>query len=362
MGKSVENLSLVEKVGQMFIVGISGTSPNEELIELIQKYKIGGVILDNNNIESVEQLQKLINTLKSTNAGNEIPLYITISQENGRENKLPKEIRKLPSIKYVAESSDKNLIYEYSKITSDVLKKLGFNMNLCPVLDLGGSVSGKELGDRCVSSNPTIVGSYGMQMVNAIKDSGIIPVPKYFPGHSTTKTRSDFIIPYTRKSISKLELLDISPFKYLMENGMDAMLVGHINLTKMNLFAPATMSYKIITRLIRNKYGYEGIVISDDLCNLSVDIQYGIKTSTRKAILAGNDIVIISDQSKVKNVLEDIVKQIKNGNIDEKQINQRVQRVIDMKEKYKIEDKEVENFNIDENNKVIEEAISKIVK
>lgn len=362
MKKSVENLSLVEKVGQMFIVGINGTNLNEELVELIQKYKIGGVILDNKNIEDVNQLQNLLNALKSTNVGNEIPLYIAISQENGRENKLPKEIRKLPSIKYVAESSDKNLIYEYSKITADILKKLGFNMNLCPVLDLGGSVSGKELGDRCISYNPTIVGSYGMQMVNAIKENGIIPVPKYFPGHSTTKTRSDFIIPYSRKSISKLENLDISPFKYLMENGMDVMLVGHINLTKMNLFAPATMSYKIITRLLRNKYNYEGIVMSDDLCNLSVDIQYGIKTSTRKAILAGNDIVIISDQSKVKNVIEDITKQIRNGNIDEKQINQRVQRIIDNKEKYNILDKETEAFDIDENNKMIEEIITKIIR
>lgn len=362
MGKSVGNLSLVEKVGQMFIIGINGTTPDEEIVELIQKYKIGGVILDNKNIETVEQVQRLINTLKSTNAGNEIPLFVAISQENGRENKLPKEIRKLPAMKYVADISDKSLMYDTSKLTGDILNKLGFNLNLCPVLDLGGSVLGKKLGDRCISTNPTIVSSYGMQVVNAMKDAGIIPVPKHFPGHSTTKTSTDFIIPYTRKSISKLETLDIVPFKYMMENGVDTILVGHINLTKLNLFAPASLSHKVVTRLLRNKYEYKGLIIADDLCNTSVDVQYGIKSSTRKAILAGCDAVIISEQRKAKNVLEDILTQIKNGNIDEREINLRVQRIIDIKEKYNVQDNEVKTLNIDEENKKIEELLERIVK
>lgn len=362
MEKSVGNLSLVEKVGQMFIIGVNGTAPDENLIELIQKYKIGGVILNNQNIETVEQTQRLINKIKETNMANELPLFIAISQENGRENNLPKEIRKLPAIKYIADSSDKSLIYETSKLTAEIIKKLGFNLNFCPVLDLGGSVLGKPLGDRCISTNPTIVSSYGMQVINAMKDEGIIPVPKHFPGHSTTKTSTDFIIPYTRKSIAKLEELDIAPFKYAMENGLDTLLVGHINLTKMNLFAPATMSHKIVTRLLRNKYEYKGLVIADDLCNVAVDVQYGIKSSSRKAILAGCDMAIISDQNKAKNVLEDILLQIKNGNIDEREINLRVQRVIDIKAKYDLQDTEISNFNIEEENEKIENLLEKIVK
>ena len=339
MNKSVGNLSLVEKVGQMFMIGLDGYEADETVMELIQTYKIGGFIIDENNMQSVEQLLRLTNSLKSMNSGNELPLFIAVSQEGGRANVIPSEIRKLPAIKYIANNEDKSLVYESANLTGRILKSLGFNMNFWPILDLGGSVDGNALGDRCISTNTTIVSSYGMQMINALNDTGIIAVPKYFPGHGTTKNKNtNIVIPSTNKSIFKLEQSDLIPFKNAIENNVDAMLVGHINLTRLNLFAPATMSYKVVTKLLQEKYGYNGVIISDDLMSICVDIQYGIKSSSRKAILAGCDLMIIKDIRKVKGVLEDIAKQIKKGNLDIQALDLRVQKILDLKGKYNLKD------------------------
>lgn len=363
MSKSVGNLSLVEKVGQMFMIGLDGCMPDDTVMELIQTYKIGGFLIYENNVKSAEQLLRLINSLKSMNSGNEIPLFIAVAHEGGRMNVIPSEIIKLPAIKYIAESADKNLIYEVASIIATVLKAFGINMNFCPLLDLGGIVGGKSLGDRCISSNPTIVSSYGLQMINGLNEQGIIAVPKYFPGHGSTKnTKNDFIIPSTKKSIVKLEQADIVPFRTAIDAKIDAMMVGHINLSRLNLFAPATMSYKVVTKLLKQRYGYNGIVVADNLTATCVDIQYGIKASARKAILAGCDLMLIKDTRKVKGVLLDIAKQVRLGNISDQEIDFRVQKILDLKDKFNIKDEEITEINIKELNDQLEQVIKKIKK
>jgi len=361
MGKSVGNLSLTEKVGQMFIIGLDGYEADETVMELIQTYKVGGFIIDDGNVQSVEQLARLINSLKTMNAGNEIPLIIATSQEGGRTNMLPSEIRKLPAIKYIADSQDKNLIYESSNLIGRLLKAFGFNMNLWPVLDLGGQVEGRDLSDRCISINPTLVSSYSSQIVSGLNDAGIIAVPKYFPGHNTTKNRnSGIVVPFTTKSILRLEQSDLVPFKAAIESGIPSMLVGHINLARVNLFAPATMSYKVVTKLLKEKYAYKGVVISEDISSMCVDILYGAKGCARRTIIAGCDMLIMKDIKKVKLVLEDIAKQIKNGNITPQEIDLRVQKILDMKEKFNLKDEEVSEIEVKKFNEEIESLIEKI--
>ena len=363
MSKSVGNLSLIEKVGRMFIVGLDGTEPDETIMELIQTYKIGGVVLYENNIQSAEQLLSLLTKLKSMNTGNEVPLFLAISEEGGRANVLPKEIVKLPAIKYIADSGDKNLVYESANHIGKILSSFGFNINFWPIFDLGGSVYGRPLSDRCISNNPVIVSSYGECIIKGLNENNIIAVPKYFPGHSTTKnSNSKVVIPHTNKSLSKLEQLDLMPFKAAIENNIEALLVGNINVSKLNLFAPATMSYKVITRLLKGRYNFQGVTICDDLTSTAVDIQYGVKSSTRKAILAGADIMIIRDEKKVKGVLEDIAKQIKNGNIEPNEVDARVQKILDLKDKFNLSDTEITELEVKKLNDETEILLEKIRK
>ena len=363
MGKSVGNLSLTEKVGQMFMIGLDGFMPDETVMELIQTYKIGGFVIYENNVQGAEQLLRLVNALKTMNAGNEVPLFVAVAQEGGRANVIPREIRKLPAIKYVAEDGDKNLLYEVANLTGRIIKSFGFNMNFWPVLDLGGEVEGTALADRCISNNPTIVSSYSTHMINGLNDAGIIAIPKHFPGHGATKSNgSAFIIPSTNKSVQRLEQGDLVPFRTVIDSGVDGILVGHINLSKLNLFAPASTSYKVVTKLLQERYGYKGVIIADNLSAPCVDIQYGIKSSVRKAILAGCDLMIIKDIRKVKGVLEDIAKQIKKGNLDSQAIDLRVQKILDLKDKFNIKDEEISEIEIKKLNDEIEGIIERVRK
>ena len=363
MAKSVGNLSLIEKVGQMFIIGIDGYTADETIMELIQKYKVGGFIIYENNVKSAEQLLRLINALKTMNSGNEIPLFIAIAQEGGRINVLPSEIRKLPAIKYIAETQDKNLLYETANLTGRILDAFGFNINFWPVLDLGGEVEGRTLADRCLNNNPNLVSNYSTQLIKGLTDANIIAVPKYFPGHGTTKNSgSSIVIPSTSKSMAKLEFVDIVPFKAAMESGVDGILVGNINLARLNLFAPATMSYKVVTKLIKEKYQYDGLVIADNLTTPAVDIQYGIKSSVRKAVLAGCDLMIVKDAKKITSVLDDIAKQIRVGNLLSQEIDLRVQKILDLKTKYNLKDEEKTEIEIRKFNEEIEALIDRIRK
>ena len=357
-----KKLTLTEKVGQMFLVGLDGTEAEGDIIELIQTHKIGGILLRKINLENIEQMQKLINDLKAANLGNSVPLFIAISQEIGRGNNLPKSIRKLPAIKFVSENSDKVNVIQTQQVMANLLKNLGINMNFSPLLDMGGMKDGVPLGDRCISfTNPTVTATFGAQAIEVYKNNGIIPVPKHFPGYTSTKgDRDDIIIPYTKKSLSKLEQFDLVPFKYVIDEGAETMLVGNIHLSKFNLFTPATMSSKITTKLLRGRYKFNGVAIADDLCSTCVKVQYGIKDAVRKSIIAGNDIVIISDAAKAKSAILDIENQIEKGNIDEKIIDLRVQRILDLKDRYSINDIEVAPVKLDEENEAIEELIEKI--
>ena len=362
MQESVNKLSLRERIGQMFIVGLDGTETDADIIELIQTYKIGGIYLREKNMENIEQLQKLINDLKAANVGNAVPLFMAVANETGRGNVLPDEIRVLPSIKYIIDNTDKSVVYDATNITSNILAKLGFNMNFAPLLDMGGMVNGIPLGDRCISAtSASLVAGTAVQIINAHKNNGIIPVPKYFPGHASTKAeRSNLVIPYTKKSLTKLEQTDIAPFKYIIEEGIETMLVGHVQVSKVNMFTPTSLSHKMIEKVLKGKYNFEGISITDDLASMAITVQYGLKSAVQKAIMAGNEMMIVSSASKMKAILEDLEKQVAKGNIHEKLIEARVQKILDLKVKYDLNDKEVAKLNIDEENEKIEELIKRI--
>lgn len=348
---ALENMSLEDKLGQMFMIGFDGDKPSKDLIMLIQKYKIGGVLLNPNGEITVKELANLIGALKEENSGNSASLFIAVEQEGGKYNKMPKELRRLPSSAVLANTGNKNLVYEVGEITGKMLNKIGFNMNLAPVLDLYDRKNNFFLGERSFGTNPNIVASYGNINIKGISEQNVVPVAKHFPGHGTVNMGThNIIIPFSRKSLSNLEETDLMPFKEAIEDGLECMMIGHINLTRFNLFAPCTTSKKVITKIIRNRYKYEGVLITDDITMPCMDIQYGIKDAARRAIVAGNDIILIKDITKAEQIIEHILKLVNKGEITADHIDASVNRILKLKEKYlsdkeKITDKDVEEIN-----------------
>ena len=252
MELKIEDLSLEEKIGQMIIVGIDGNKITERTKKIILKYKIGGIILYRKNFKSYEEMVKLIKDLKELNSQNKIPLFISIDQEGGRVNRMPKEFLNLPVANLIATKMGEEGVKKAASIISEILSKAGFNMNFAPVLDLK-RFDTKVIGDRSFCKDYKKVSKYGLIQINEYKAQNIIAVAKHFPGHGATKGDSHFMLPRIKLGMETLEKEDMKPFENAINEGIDGILIGHLKIRGLFDKNPCSMSRKFITKYLRKK-------------------------------------------------------------------------------------------------------------
>ena len=354
----IEELSIEEKVGQMIMIGLDTPHAIDIVDDLILKYKIGGILLYKKNYANYEELIKLVNHIKKTNKVNKVPIFIAIDQEGGRVNRMPKDFENLPSASTLANSSENtgvNFVKEAGEITGEMLSKIGINMDFAPVLDLKRFEDKHAIGDRAYSYNVDWVTKYGIDYMMSLQDNNIVSVIKHFPGHGATVKDSHFTLPIVRKKIKYIEKEDMVPFEKAIKEGADALLVGHLLIKNETNKLPATMSKKFITKYIRKKYHYKGLIITDDMRMKGVRLFYGKNKAVKKAFFAGNDIILIK-YGKDKKLIEQIINEIKKDKLKEIRINRSIKRILNVKEKYNVNDKEItinKSFIRNVNNKII---------
>lgn len=357
----IKELSIKEKIGQMVMIGMDTNYITERIKNMIQNYKIGGVILYRKNFSTYQDMLNLIKNLKELNKENKIPLFIAIDQEGGRVNRMPKEIKNLPSANQVAKYGGERLVLKSANIIGKLLHESGYNLNFAPVLDINKYEKQKAIGDRSYSDDKKKVAKYGVATMKELQKNDIISVIKHFPGHGATKQDSHYFLPIINESMKKIESEDMYPFEQAIENGADALLVGHLLIRGVTGIYPASLSRKFITKYIRRKYRYNGLIITDDLKMRAIKLFYGPDLAVKRAFEAGNDIIVFrfaeEEEKRVLNKIEDLVVQ---GKIRENRIDKSVRRIIEMKEKYNISDsKEFYGVDIENINKEIEEIRQK---
>lgn len=336
--EKLENLSIEEKVGQMFMVGLKNLDQLKNVENLIEKYKIGGVLLYKRDYKNYSELNELVNRLRALGRKNKIPLFIAIDQEGGRVNRMPDEFYNLPSANELAEN---NLVEEASEVTGEMLEKTGFNFNFAPVLDIKRFKSNQAIGDRAFSSDVNVVSKCGIAYMNKMKEHNIVPAIKHYPGHGATAKDSHLTLPRIKETNEKLEKEDLVPFKNAMENGADVLLIGHLIMKKVTHGYPASMSKSFVRKYIRKKNRFKGVVITDDIRMKAIRILYGTKRALIKAFKAGNDIVLFKYNQGDELLLDKIINEVKNGKINIAKINRSVRRILRVKEKYEIENGKV---------------------
>ena len=351
MNIDLKDLSLEEKIGQLFIVNIEGNKITENTKKLIRDYKVGGIILYRKNFSTYAQMVNLINELKKINSNNKIPLFISIDQEGGRVNRLPKEIVNLKSAKEIASTENIDLVRKSGDIIGKILNESGFNMNFAPVLDIQNFPDNHPIGNRCYGNNVEDVSKYAIEVMKSIEKNKIISVIKHFPGHGATKNDSHMVLPIVKKNIKELENHDMKPFKNAIDNGADAMMISHLLIKEFDKYFPVSLSSKFIAKYIRKKLRYNGLLITDDINMKAVNYIYGYKYAAKKAINAGNDIIMMkfSYNKKVK-IIKRMIKLTSLGIIKEYKIDKKIRRIINIKEKYDITDDIVKGCDINKIN------------
>ncbi len=291
--------SLDIQIGQMIMVGMSGHSVQAKspIIAAIKQQHIGGVLLfelNLNPLQTEQNLAKLTNDLQDAAS---IPLFISIDQEGGKVNRLKTKYGfvDMPSAKYIGTKNDDVYTQQTGVNTAKTLQKCGININFAPVLDVDNPncpVLGKL--QRCYSADVAQITHIASIIMETHQEQGIKTVVKHFPGHGNSKTDSHKGLADVSKYWTKEELI---PYKNLMAEGkIQAIMTGHIinrNIDPSGL--PATLSKKVVSDLLRNTMGYKGVVISDDMQMHAISKYYGFEESIKKAINAGVDILIFSN-------------------------------------------------------------------
>lgn len=351
--KTVEDMTLREKIGQMLMVYYNGDELDDYLINSLKENQPGGFIVSGANLTTYDKTKKLITGL---NRYVDLDMIIAVDQEGGTVQRLydisDKKASFIPNMHDVGVKNDKNISYRIGNIIGDEVSSIGCNAVFAPVLDVG-DYNISAMSKRMLSSDKDIVIDNAMEIYNGIEDTGVISIVKHFPGIGNTSddTHHDEVS-IVNKTYDELYEEDLQPFITAINNKVSMIMVGHSSyprITGDNL--PASLSYVIVNDILRIKLGYDGIVIIDAVNMGTLANNYSEKYIYTTAINAGVDMFIMPNGSK--RVIDLIENEVKNGNIKEEKINEAVNRILKTK-KEKLNKKLSNNrYGLKENKKFI---------
>lgn len=344
-----EETSLDVKIGQMLKVGFRGLSAEQEspIVQDITDYHIGGVVLFDydvpkdtayRNVSSPGQVRELTKDLQQFA---KTPLIIAIDQEGGRVARLkPKYgFRPTVSAQYLGTVQSVDSTKKYAGQTAGILDSLGINTNLAPVVDVNLNPQNPVIGgiERSFSPDPDVVAQHAKAYVEAMHQYGIITTLKHFPGHGSSKDDSHLGVVDVTDYWQREELI---PYKKLIESGIvDIVMTAHIFNARLDSAYPATLSKPIITGILRDSLGFDGVVMSDDLQMKAIRTQYGLKETIKLSLQAGVDILSFANNSvfdeEIVEKAHQIIKElIREGAVTESRIDESYQRIMKLKHKY----------------------------
>ena len=326
------------------------TVMNPTVEKLISKYQFGGIVLFSENIESLEQAVRLINTMQNVA---KIPLLIGTDQEGGLVTRL-RTGTNMPGNMVLGAANDLGLTKEVAKAIGEELKVLGINLNFAPVAGVDSS-SLSPLGVRSFGSTPEFVGKMGCAYIDGLKEASVFSCVKHFPGLGNTTVDTHFgLATVNSSSYSKLLKTDLKPFDMCIQDGTDMVMVAHVIVPTLDnntittskntkIETPATFSHKIITGLLRDKFKFKGLVITDALDMGAIKDNFTTEEAVIKSILAGADMVLMpvwirnkKDIQKLNKLLLALEKECKRNPGFLARVNESVKRIINFKKRIHI--------------------------
>lgn len=333
--------SLDIKIGQLIIFGFYGTTinSNDLVYKAVKDGKVGSILIYSRNLTQYNTAQNLKNLITSFQNASAIPLFISIDQEGGIVNRLKPQLGFpiMPSAKWIGEMNNPDTTRFYADNIARTLSELGINLNYAPVLDVFNPLC-PVLGarQRCYSNDPEIITKHAGITIESHHSFGVKTVVKHFPGHGNSLMDSHLGLTDVTKTWQPYELL---PYKYLIEtNKVDAVMTAHIVNGKLDAsLLPATLSKKIMTGLLRDSLGFNGVIFSDDMMMKAITEQYELEDAIFKAMNAGVDVLMFSNNiTGIKdyepaNIHAIIKKLVTSGKITMEQVDASYKRVMTLK-------------------------------
>ena len=301
-----------DSVGQLIMTGVPGKELDAETARLFRRVQPGAYILFGRNLQSGTQLRKLIDDLRDLR---DIEPIITIDQEGGRVSRLRLIGNEPPNAQQLRDKNDIDLIRRHGEITGRLLRLFGFNLDLCPVLDISFNDDAENsLRGRCYGKDVEQVVRNAGAFNEAMRRQGIASCGKHFPGYSAATSDAHYQLPRIDRTREELNQNELAVFRrcigrggspnrlgaievnrpYLKEGMVDSMMICHGWYPCFESHpTPATVSRRIVTELLRNEFGFEGLVMTDDLDMGAILIRYRLDDTIRLCLEAGNDIMML---------------------------------------------------------------------
>jgi len=273
--------------------------------------------------------------LEAKKAGYNTPLLICIDQENGVVRRLGEGTTMFPGSMLIGATQNPMNAYHVGKATGEELRVLGINWNLAPSVDVNSNPNNPVIGVRSYGESPDMVSAFSKENIRGMKEVGILSTIKHFPGHGDTEADSHLGLPVVHHTKTRLMNVELKPFIDCIEAGVDAVMSAHIHLPsiEMERDRPATLSKSIITGLLRDELGFEGVVTTDCMEMDAISRGIGTPRGGVEAIKAGVDLVMVSHTQGIQEeTIEAIVEAVNKGEITEGKVEESVKRIQKLKE------------------------------
>lgn len=352
--QAIKEMTIEEKVGQMLMPdfrtwnGENVTELSPEIEQLVKKYHLGGVILFRENVVSTEQTVKLVSAYEE--ASEKYGLLMTIDQEGGIVTRLQSGTN-MPGNMALGAARSAELAEKTGRAIGEELHSLGINMNFAPVMDINNNPDNPVIGVRSFGESPELVAEMGVAYMKGLQAAGVAATAKHFPGHGDTAVDSHLGLPEVPHDRERLNNIELFPFQKGMEAGIDAIMTAHVTFPKIDdtkvisqktgeeISLPATLSYKVLTELMRKEMGYKGVITTDAMNMNAIAEHFGPVDAAVRAVKAGADIVLMP--VGLGEVADGLVQAVKAKEISVKRIEASVERILTLKLKRGIIKEEV---------------------
>jgi len=336
-------MTLDEQIGQLFVVGFPDQTPTPELLDLIQRERVGGVILFSRNVRDQAQTSALTHTLQSTAraAGHPAPLLVMIDQENGLVRRLGQDSTPFPGAMALgsiedAEASER-IVEEVARATAQELLAHGVNMNLAPVMDVNNAPENPVIGVRSFGADPEVVGRLGVATMRGLQGAGVIATLKHFPGHGDTTVDSHLALPVVTASPERLEAVELAPFRQGIAAGAECVMTAHVAFPALtgDSTIPATLAPEALAGLLRERLGFAGVIMSDCLEMDAIAGTIGVEEGAVQTLRAGADLVLISHTlERQRAAIAAVRAAVADGALSAEQIRLAAERVLRLKRRF----------------------------
>lgn len=283
--------SLREKVGRMLLVGFEGLHPPDHILEWLAEGRTGGVVLFARNVETPAQLAELA---RSVQAAAKHPPLIAIDQEGGIVARMREGFTESPGAMALGAADSETLAEQVAAALGAELYALGINFNLAPVVDIGHDSSNPVISTRTLGAEAARVSRLAVAQVRGFQSARVAACAKHFPGHGNTPTDSHVSLPVVRGALDVLWEHDLAPFRATVDAGIASVMISHVKFEALDPVYPSTMSPAIITGLLREEIGFEGLIVTDCMEMQAITQNYGAGESAVLAALAGVDAMFFS--------------------------------------------------------------------